>query len=161
MKKILFLFCCSGLILSAQAGVRSLGDNSGYSTNKKSSTAATLPEPVSSQPVVNLKNVNTAERCMDSGFTMRSCPSGYVAVYPCPENNKYFRDCCPQEYRFTESQCREYGLEPSKETCLTFHACREKQVPSQETEQGNLKPDNKNKEKKEKNKFKPLKGGQI
>lgn len=133
MKKVLFFFLCLCVTLSAYAGVRSLGD-SGVS-EQTSPSLSNQRNSFTSQPVVNIKNVNTAQRCTAAGFSLKECPAGYVAVYPCPENRKYFRDCCPQEYRFTTAQCLQKGLEPSVETCLNFHACRKKELTDSGTTQ--------------------------
>lgn len=124
MKYLLVFFLCLFITSTTEAGVRSLG-NSG-SSSSVFSNGTSQSGNISSAPVVNLNNTNTTIICNNSGFTLQKCPSGYVPVFPCPENNKYFRDCCPKEYRFKAQTCLDRGLEPSVETCLGFHACKAK-----------------------------------
>lgn len=135
MKKILFLFMCLSIASFAHAGIRALGDDG--SSSSKSSSSSQNGNNLQPAPVVNIKSENTAQRCQKMGFSMKSCPSSYAPVFPCPYNESYFRDCCPQAYRYTREQCIERNLEPSIETCLTFHACLEPAAAAEQTAKKN------------------------
>ena len=122
MKYFFTLLLCLFVITDADCAIRALG-SSEYDA-KKSHSKNKKPENIGTMPVVNLKGTNTTLLCNKNGFTLKKCPSGYAPVLPCPENNKFFKDCCPQDYRYNANTCIERGLEPSPETCLGFHACR-------------------------------------
>lgn len=119
------LFC-----FESQAGVRALGAEN-HNAHRSSSNSDFASGATGTAPVVNLQNTSTSLQCQNSGFTLQKCPAGYVPVFACPQNNNYFRDCCPQGYRYTESNCYEMGLVPSIETCLGFHACQKKETTEQ------------------------------
>lgn len=122
MKNLLTLLFFLCLASTVSAGVRSLG---GESTSPVSSKKVETTN-ISTTPSISFKEIDTAKRCMNQGFPLRKCPANYIGVYPCPENNMYFRDCCPKEYRYTKHQCAQKNLEPSEEACLGFHTCQPK-----------------------------------
>lgn len=122
MKYIISLLLCLSIINPASAAIRALG-SSGGAKSSHSNKKDYASENIGSTPVISLKGSNTVVICNKKGFTLQKCPSGYAPVLPCPQNNKYFKDCCPQNYRFTTRDCIEKGLKPSTATCLGFHAC--------------------------------------
>ena len=124
MKYILTLLLCAFIATEANCAIRALGSSEYNAKKSHSNSKNHIPENIGTTPVVNLKGTNTSVVCNQNGFTLRKCPAGYAPVLPCPENNKFFKDCCPQDYRYNANTCIEKGLEPSKETCLGFHACR-------------------------------------
>lgn len=134
MKQIIFLLVCSFICSNSFAGVRALGgeDDSGLKYNHRPTSVNSDSNNIGTAPIVNLESTNTSQSCIDSGFTMEKCPANYIPVYPCPLNNRYFRDCCPQEYRFSANNCYEKGMIPSVESCLGFHSCleREEETPA-------------------------------
>ena len=124
MKYFSLILLCLLVAAEVHAGIRALGADTNTTGARSTDNNNTTSENTNTAPVVSLQGSNTAVICNNNGFTMKECPSGYAPVYPCPQNNKYFRDCCPQEYRYTTANCYEKGLTPSTETCLGFHACR-------------------------------------
>lgn len=127
-RNFLVVVFCLLFAASAGAAVRPLISGSGGKSSSKNPAPQYQPAFQSN----GFQNTNVTQRCYESGFTMQKCPDGYVGVLPCPLDNKYFKDCCPQDYRFTRRDCFEMGLEPSEETCLGFHACRKKQETTEE-----------------------------
>ena len=138
MKYILTLFLCLFITTEANCAIRALGGSEYNAKKSHSTTQKHSSDNIDTKPIANLKGKNTTLVCNKNGFTLKKCPAGYAPVLPCPENNKLFKDCCPQDYRYNANTCIERGLEPSSETCLGFHACR----PPKEKEN---QPDNKKK----------------
>ncbi len=64
-----------------------------------------------------------AQRCRNQGYTLTSCGAGQILVGECPYDHSYFRNCCPEEYRFTKEECLEAGLYYSQSNCAGFYKC--------------------------------------
>ena len=78
--------------------------------------------------------------CLTSGYNIKNCPSGYIAVDPCPDDGSYYKNCidkstwCQQNgYNVTSCQLPKYPATPCPydsnyyKTCQTdnIRACKE------------------------------------
>ena len=63
-----------------------------------------------------------ANPCEDEGYTITSCPTGFIGAYPCPYNGSYFQSCCPDEYIFTAEECTSMGQDTGA-SCGGKYSC--------------------------------------
>ena len=59
----------------------------------------------------------TDDVCASAGYTFRSCPSGYIAVDPCPDDGSYYKNCIDKStwcqnngYNITSCQLPTYPM---------------------------------------------------
>lgn len=69
-------------------------------------------------------NINSQKNnpCEEEGYTITSCPTGFIGAYPCPYNSSYFQSCCPDEYIFTAEECTSMGKETGA-SCGGKYSC--------------------------------------
>lgn len=116
IKKLILILFTFAWCYQANAAIRALG-NDGETSGQEKLT-----------PGIRFTPPDTIHECLKSGFEKTSCPATHIAVFPCPLNSHYFKDCCPKDYKYSEAFCREYGMEPSSDSCYDFHACLPKKV---------------------------------
>ncbi len=79
---------------------------------------------ISSSPNKKTQSISIAQTCYEQGYIRKSvCPKGKVATNRCPEDSRYFEDCCDTYFNQTEDTCYNLGLEPSKQSCAGLHYC--------------------------------------
>lgn len=122
MKKTIIFLLSIIYVVSANAGVRSLGGGSETQNN------------ISPTPKVNLRVVNTNQDCLKHGFTLSHCEVNQIPAFPCPNNPSYFRLCCPQDYRYTQAYCQQHNMEASNDSCGGMFACIAKEQDATPTE---------------------------
>ena len=121
IKKLILILCTFAWCCQADAAIRALGSD--VEASGQSQLA----------PGIHFFAPNTVQECLSAGFEKTNCPSTHIAVFPCPLNSHYFKDCCPKDYRYSEAFCREHGKEPSSDSCYNFYACLPKKENSKTT----------------------------
>lgn len=95
----------------SQAGVRMI-------TESRQNTVASKNKPSSFD-----NSYSTQTECYKAGFKKSSCSGNLKPAARCPYDSKYFRDCCPEDYKFKKSYCTSRGMVPSSNSCAGLYAC--------------------------------------
>ena len=66
----------------------------------------------------------SVKKCQASGYSKTYCPRGEQGVDFCPQNSRYFRYCCPNEYAYTKKECAEQGMRAYGSGCHGYYECR-------------------------------------
>ena len=106
---ILALLSCVLLATEAFARTVFIVDSPSHTVRDKSSSSS---------------HSSTYKNCFSMGYTKTSCPTGERGLEACPMNSQYFKYCCPPEYQYTSSQCREQGLKPTGGSCHGYYSCK-------------------------------------
>lgn len=67
-------------------------------------------------------SISSEQQCINEGYAQTGCPAGYIMAGPCPYSYGYYRECCPEEYRYQESDCINHGLKPVGK-CGDYYKC--------------------------------------
>lgn len=61
--------------------------------------------------------------CENEGYKILTCEEGFYPVTPCPYNPYYYKECCPEEYKYTPQECYDQKKSPSTYNCGGYYAC--------------------------------------
>ena len=123
MKKFALMTAVALVFMSAEcfAGVTFIVDSpqhasrsSGNSGNYNSSPSFPTITPPSSESI-----------CRSKGYNKNSCPAGQYGVLPCEDDTSYYKYCCPNENRYTPSECEAQGKRAVGGGCHGLYACQE------------------------------------
>lgn len=68
-------------------------------------------------------HTTTVQTCPNRGYNKTSCPTGERGIEFCPTSLNYFKYCCPAEYKYTLSQCKEMQIKPIGSSCHGYYKC--------------------------------------
>ncbi|HCU58397.1 MAG TPA: hypothetical protein DIC64_00255 [Alphaproteobacteria bacterium] len=73
--------------------------------------------PQSDESIGSARNA-TNQSCEDSGYTYTTCAG--ALVNPCPDDNHYYKICCPPGYLHERKLC---GANVSIDNCYGYYRC--------------------------------------
>lgn len=62
-------------------------------------------------------------KCEETGYTKTRCDTGMILRGQCPSSSYYYSDCCPEEYKYSTSDCHNQGKTTSTYSCAGYYAC--------------------------------------